>query len=217
METYSLLKDALVAPICLCGLLDLLFRGIRVHDAVLATDLLPVPLLVILLDALVLVELGFEESLEALQLLLLRVARAVGGARRVALEALDAILDGGVLDLRLGDVALELLGRLAVCAAERPLVELRDGVDVRREAPYLVAEALHAVEELLLGVRCGCGGLLGAVSVVAVAVILQFILVVALRIGIRLAIGILLSCLDQLGASILTIQRWPSLPDVPRE
>lgn len=148
-------------------------------------------MLVVALYALVLVELGLEEGAQGLQLGVLGVARGVGGLGEVALEALDAVLDGRVADLRLRDVLLQLRLRLpAVGAAQRALVQLPDVVDVVGQALDVVAEALHAAQEVLLRQHRGGGRLVAAVGV-AVAVVLQLILVGLLLLRLR-GVGVLL-------------------------
>lgn len=105
-STYCRLENTLITPIELGCLFYLLFRGIRIHDPILARNLLPGTLLVVSLNALVLVELGLEERLERLQLGGFGVARTVGGARKVALKALDAVLDRSIANLGLSDILL---------------------------------------------------------------------------------------------------------------
>lgn len=170
--------------------MHLSFRRFRVDDAVLAGDLITVALLVIPLYALVLVELGLEKGLEGLQLCVLGVAGAVCRLGKVALESLDAVLDGRVADLGLGDVLLELVIGLAVSAAEGALVKLANVVDVVCETLDVIAQGLYTAQEVLL--RQGGGWLLGGVAVgVAVGIVLHLILLI-LIILLILGVGVLL-------------------------
>jgi hypothetical protein len=150
-NTYSSLENTLIAPIGFRGLLNFGLRGIRVHDAILAGNLIAIALSVVALDALVLVELGLEECLERLELGVLRVAGRVGRLGEVALEALDTIFDGGITDLCLGDVLLELVLGGAIGAAQGALVELADEIDVGSQGLDVVAQTLDVAEKIVLG------------------------------------------------------------------
>lgn len=70
-ETYGGLEDAFVAPVCGCGFLYFVFARVRVHDAVLAGDLLLVPLPVGPLFLLILLESILELVLQAADLAVL--------------------------------------------------------------------------------------------------------------------------------------------------
>lgn len=178
--TYSCLENTLIAPVGLCGLSHLILRRFRVHDAVLSRNLLSVARLVIALNALVLVELGLEKGLERLELGLLGGARGVCCLEQVALKALDAVLDGGVADLRLRNVVLQLLVRILVSSAERALVQLSNEVNVAGQGLDVVAQALHAAEEVLLRQDRRPGALLLGVAIAGgalVVVVLQLIVV----------------------------------------
>ncbi len=144
---------------------------------------------VLALDALVRVELRLEKGAEGLQLGLLGLAGGVGGACKVALEALDAVLDGRVADLGLGDIVLELLVGLGVGGAERALVQLADGLNVTRQARNVVAERLDPGEEVLLRERLGAagGGSAGVLVGGRLRVFLE--LIVVLGVWVRLARG----------------------------
>lgn len=87
-------------------------------------------MLVIILQALEFLKLGLEKSLGRLNLGLLGVATVIGCVGEVLLKTLDAILDPGVLDLRLRNVRLQLVLGLAVGAAESTLVQLANVVNV---------------------------------------------------------------------------------------
>lgn len=203
-STYRRLENTLIAPVGLGGLLDLLLRGVRVDDAVLAGNLLAVLLAVLALDALVRVELRLEKGAERLQLGLLGLAGGVVGAGEVALEALDAVLDGRVADLGLGDVLLELLVGLRVGGAERALVQLADGANVVGQAVDVVAQGLDAGEEVLLGEGGSAAGGGGGAAGGAGGRLL--VLVVRLRGGVRLRRGLLVVVVLELIVVVLVVR-----------
>ncbi|KAI6768291.1 hypothetical protein HG530_006300 [Fusarium avenaceum] len=70
----------------------------------------------------------------------------------IALDALslDSVLDGGVADLSLGNILLEIMVGGSIGAAESALVELADVVNIVGQTLDLIAKFLYAVQEFLL-------------------------------------------------------------------
>lgn len=177
-KAYSCLENTLVVPIGLCGLMHLILRRIRVHDAVLSRDLFPVALLVVALNALILVELRLEKCLERLQLGLLGGARGICCLEEIALQALDTVLDGGVTDLRLCHIVLKLLGCVRVSGAESALMELADVVDLRGQRLDVVAKVSHAAEEVCLRQRLSRLLLTVSIATLALVVVVLHLVIV---------------------------------------
>ena len=172
-----MLEDALVAPVGLDGLVDLLLGGVGVDDAELAGDLVAVALLVLLLLGEVALDLLLEVVVEAVELAGLEALAAVGGALGVDLEGADLVADRRVLELRVGHQVLELgLGR-ALRRRQGALVELGDLLYVGRQAADVVPDVGDPREEVLLGenVRDGRGLL-----AVRMAILLELMLLLGL-------------------------------------
>jgi len=180
------LEDTLVAQIRIHNLINLLLGGFRVDDQELPGNLLAVLLSIVLLLLQVLADLLLEVLVQRPELVHLEGARAVGGALRVLLQALDLVADGPVLDLRLRDQGLELLRCRAVAAGQRPLVQRRDLLHVGRERPDLAAYVGHPREEVLLRERvpAGCRGAAGC-GCGLLAVGLHFVLFLVWRVLVR--------------------------------
>lgn len=149
-RTYSSLEDTLVAPIRIRGLVDFILGRLRIDNAILAGDLLPVPLLVLLLLLDELLDLGFILVVERLELALLEVEGAVRGALGVGLDLPDLVADARVEQLRLAYELLELSLGGPVAACEGALVELGDLADAVGEGLDLAADGRHPREVLLL-------------------------------------------------------------------
>lgn len=180
-KTYSCLENTLVVPIGLCGLVHLILRCIRVHNAILSRNLFSVTLLVVALNALVLVELRLEKCLERLQLGLLGGARRICCLEEITFQALDAVLDGGVTDLRLCHIVLKLLGGLGVSSAESALMQLANEVNLRGQRLDVVAKVSHAAEEVCLRQRLSRLLLtvsIASLSLALVVVVLHLVIVV---------------------------------------
>lgn len=122
-DTYCCLEDALVAPVGLGGLADLVLARVGIYYAVLAGNLVTVSAAERALLLLVAAQLALELGLDGADLALLDGAAAVDGAVGVVGEESELVADAAVQALGLGDDALELLaGHAAVGLGERPLV-----------------------------------------------------------------------------------------------
>jgi len=153
--THCLLEATLVAPVGVGGLLDFLFGGGGIDDAILAGDLVPVALLVLLLFLQIRLDLFLEVVVEALDLALLHAEESVMGPLAVRLEQSHLVADAGVLELRRRHQVLELRVGARVVTGERALVQARDGPHVGRQRLDLVAHLRYPLQVFLLSHRRG--------------------------------------------------------------
>lgn len=122
-DTYCGLEDALVTPVGLASLADLVLGRVGIYYAVLAGNLLAIAGAEGALLLLVAAQLALELGLDGADLALLDGAAAVDGAVGVVGEESELVADAAVEALGLGDNALELLAGCTVDGlGERSLV-----------------------------------------------------------------------------------------------